>query len=81
MRGGLLIIAFLLQSCASVPPTPPAAPVPPPQVQIERDRCGNNVRNPMGLPADVAVNVVMTDPTGYAHMIVDYYDKHPECRL
>jgi len=78
--GVQVAVAFLLQGCASAPPPGPP-PRPAPAVQIQYDRYGHNVRNPMGLTPDVAVNVVMTDPTAYAHMIVDYYDKHPECQL
>lgn len=73
----LLPLAFgvlLLAGCAS-PPSPAPKPV-----MIQYDRCGGNVRNPMGLPSDVAVSVAMNDPTAYAKMIVDWYEKHPECR-
>jgi nitrous oxide reductase accessory protein NosL len=70
-----LSVALMLAGCASQPPAPPSP------VQIQRDKCGNNLRNPMGLPSDVVLNVAMTDPAAYAHMLMDYYDKNPQCRL
>lgn len=74
----LLLLALgvtVVTGCASPPPPPPKP------VQIQYDRCGRNVRNPMGLPTDVVTNVAMTDPAAYAHMLMDFYDKNPECRL
>lgn len=77
----LLLLTFgvtpvlVLTGCAEPPPAPPKP------VQVQYDRCGNNVRNPMGLPADIAARVAMTDPTSYARMITDYYEKNPQCRL
>jgi hypothetical protein len=70
------IAMLVLGGCAADPPrSPPAA------AQITYDRCGHNVRNPMGLPADVMRNVAWNDPSEYAQMLIQYYREHPECQL
>jgi hypothetical protein len=74
-RVSIVSTLLTLVGCASPPP-----PTPKP-VQIQYDRCGHNTRNPMGLPADIALNASMSDPAGYAHMIEDFYAANPQCLL
>lgn len=74
-RKTLALAVLFLAACATKP-APQSAPP-----QITYDRCGHNVRNPMGLPSDVALNVAMNDPAEYAQMLIQYSREHPECQL
>jgi len=71
-------VPIVLVGCTT--PTPTPAPAPPQIAPIQYDKCGNDVRNPTGLPSDVVSNMAISNPDAYAQLLGQYYRDHPQCQ-